>query len=116
MKYWIGVNIRSSSQGLLNALENALPNRMDSRLWDTEQYVAHRGLDLDGTGIICASLFFNDFNERANFKAALGAINGFLHTALLGSFVKMSKCWHDELLSNGTPIKSDELEYEEVIT
>ena len=66
--------------------------------------------------IVCqASLYFNDFNDRANFKAALGAINGFMHTTLPGSFLKMSECWHDELLENGSPVKSDEIEFEETI-
>ena len=115
MKAWFGINIRSNNQGLLNAVENALPNRLDSRLWDTEQYKIYRGFDFYGVEFVTASLYFNDFNERANFKAALGAINGFMHTALSQSFLKMTKCWHDELLPNGSPIKPDELEFEEII-
>ena len=117
MKAWIGILIRSNNQGLLNAIENAIPNRLDNRLWDTDQYCLNRDIDIDIDGIefINISLFFNDFNERASFKAGLGGINGFLHAALPGSFLKMSKCWHDELESNGCPIKTDELEYEEVI-
>lgn len=115
MKAWIGINIRSSNQGLLNAIENAIPNRADHRLWDSDENALYRGFDLDGTELIHASLFFNDFNERASFKAILGAISGFLHTALPGSFIKMSKCWHDEKNNKGVTIKSDELEFEEII-
>ena len=114
MKAWIGINIRSNNQGLLNAIENAMPNRADNRLWISNENIVYRGFDFDGTGLIHASLFFNDFNERANFRATLGAINGFLHAALPGSFLKTSKCWHDEKLPNGCPIKQDELEYSEV--
>ena len=116
MKAWIGLYIKSNNQGLLNAVENAIPSRFDNRLWNTKQYNLSRYFDLDGIEVVCASLFFNDFNERASFKAGLGGINGFLHAALPGSFLKMSKCWHDELESNGCPIKTDELEYEEIIS
>ena len=115
MKAWIGIYIRTDNLGLLNAVENALPNRFDNRLWDTEQFVAARGVDMDGVEIVSASIFFNDFNERASFRAALGGIGGFLHAAMPGSFLKMSKCYHDELDENGNPTKSDELEYSEVI-
>lgn len=115
MKAWIGVYVRSNNQGLLNAIENALPNRLDARLWDSNENTINRSFDLDGTPFVSASLFFNDFNERTSFKAMLGAINGFLHAALPGSFVKMSKSWHDELI-NGLPMESDELEYAEVIS
>lgn len=116
MKAWIGIRVISNNQGLLNAVENMLPNRLDSRLWDSEQFTITRDFDMNGQEFIFASLFFNDFSERANFKAALGGITGFLHTALAGSFVKMSKCWHDEIGENDCPIKSDELEFEEVIS
>jgi hypothetical protein len=115
VKAWIGINIRSDKQGLLNAIENMLPHRMDSRLWDSDQYKVIRGFDIYGVEFVGASLFFNDFSERASFKAALGGINGFIHAALPQSFLKGSKCWHDELLPNGSPIKSDELEFETII-
>jgi len=109
MKYWIGLNIISNNPGLLNAVENAIPQRLDSKLWNGDYHV-NRGYDISGITSITASIFFNDFNERANFKASLGAINGFLHTALPGSFLKMSKCYHDEI-SN----KPDDLEFIEEI-
>ena len=115
MKHWFGLNIRSNNQGLLNAVEKALLGRFDSRLWNTDQYEVYRGFDFYGVEFVTASLYFNDFNDRANFKAALGAINGFMHTTLPGSFLKMSECWHDELLENGSPVKSDEIEFEETI-
>jgi len=116
MKAWIGINVISSNQGLLNAVENALPHKLDTRLWNTDEFVIDRKLD-DTTGqeYICASMFFNDFNERNDFKAILGGISGFLNAALPGSFIKMTKCWHDELLSNGTPVASDEIEFEEIV-
>ncbi len=115
MKAWMGVYIRSSNLGLLASVENMLPHRLDNRLWDTTQYVGARGSDMDGVECVSASLFFNDFNERASFKAALGGINGFIHIALPGSYIKMSKCWHDEIGGYGNPIASDELEYSEVV-
>ena len=115
MKAWIGINVRSDNQGLLNAIENILPNRLDNRLWASDEYIANRDFDIDGVEFVYASLFFNDFNERANFKAGLGFINGFLNAALPGSYLYMSKSWHDELGENDCPIKPDELEYEEVI-
>lgn len=115
MKAWMGILIKSDNQGLLNAVENMVPHRLDNRLWDTNQYSLFRNFNSDGNEFINVSIFFNDFNERANFKAALGGINGFLHAALPGSFVKGSKCWHDELGENGCPIEPDELEYEELI-
>ena len=115
MKAWIGIKIRSNNKGLLNAVENALPHRLDNRLWDSNEYIVQRSFELDEIEIINVSLFFNDFNERANFKAALGAINGFIKAALPGSFIKTSKCWHDELGENDCPIKTDEIETEEVV-
>jgi hypothetical protein len=115
MKAWIGISVISDNPALINAVENMLPHRLDSRLWDSDEYSVFKDTDTEGNEFINVSLFFNDFSERANFKAAMGGINGFLQTALPGSFVKGSKCWHDELLPNGSPVNIDELEFEEVI-
>lgn len=115
MKAWIGLKVNSNNPGLLNAIEDALLARFDSRLWNTDQYEAYRGVDFYGVEFVTASLYFNDFNDRANFKAALGAISGFMHTALSQSFLIMTECWHDELLPNGSPIKSDKVVFEKII-
>lgn len=115
MKAWIGISIISTNKGFLAAIENIMPYRLDNRLWDSDEYVLERSMTMEGIEVFNASLFFKDFNERANFKSALGGITGFLHAALPGSFLKTAKSWHDDKLPNGCPKKQDELEYSEIV-
>jgi hypothetical protein len=92
---YIGFYIRSNNTALLNAVFNMMPAREDSRLW-SGQYNLTRGPDeivFDGAEVVSASLYFNDFTERANFRSALGVINGFFNTALPGSYIIYSKSW-----------------------
>jgi hypothetical protein len=115
MLAWLGILIKSNNSVILNAVENMIPQRLDSRLWDSDEYVLDRKIDENGIEFVHVSIFFLDFNERANLRSALGGINGFIHTALPGSFIKETKCWHNELLPNNSPIKGDELEFEEAV-
>jgi hypothetical protein len=117
MKAWLGVHIMSDNQGLLNALEAATLNRLSGGgLWDSGVDGFGRGVDvITGIEEINISLFFDDFNERTSFRSALGGINGFIQVALPGSYIKGSKCWHDDVLPNGAPRYKDELEFEEVV-
>jgi hypothetical protein len=112
---WIGIYIRSDSLGLLNAVHNMAPHRFDSRLWDSDQYSLISGTDEEGTPFVSMSLFFLDFTERESFRGALNGINGFMNAALPRSELKMSNCWHHDLLPNGAPAKPDELTYPEII-
>lgn len=117
MKAWIEVFVKSENPAILSTIETVLPARLDSRLWDTAQYTLARGTDpIYGFEYVYASLFFNDFNERASFKAALGGINGFLKSPFSSGYIRGTKCWHDELDEKGSPIKSDEEDFMEVIT
>jgi hypothetical protein len=114
MVYWIGINVISNNQGLLNAVENVIPDKIDNRLWQTSEYQANKGIDDDGNNFFYASLFFDDITERDNFHVVLRGINGMLHSAMAGSYIKMTKCWHDEKV-NGLCTKLDELTFEEVV-
>ena len=114
MKAWIGIFIKSDNPGFLNAIENLLPDKSDVKLWQAEGDI-NRSYDIDGVECISASLFYNDFNDRANFKATLKGINGFLHVAESGSYMKETNSYHDELLPNGCPMQLDILEYSEII-
>jgi hypothetical protein len=111
----MGILVKSNNSVILNAVENMIPHRLDSRLWDSDEYGLDRGIDIDGIEYVVVSIFFLDFTERANFRAALGGINGFIHTALPGSFIRGARCWHNDILPNGTPRYKDELEFEEVV-
>lgn len=115
MKAWLGILVISDKQGLLNAFENMLLHRNDSRLWDSDQNKSMRGVNIFGQEYVYTSLFFNDFNERAFYKGALGGINGFIKAASRYSNIKMAKCWNDDLLPNGTPVKAAVLEFSEVV-
>ena len=112
----MGILVKSDKQALLNNIERMIPHRLDSKLWDSDEYRVKRGLDMAGVEFVRVSIFFLDFNERANFSASLGSIKGFIHSALPGSFIRLAKCYHNDLLPNGSPVKSDELEFEEVVT
>ena len=114
MKAWLGLHIISDNPAILNAIENMLPHLSDDRLWSSEEHQISKGT-IDGQNFIAASLFFNDFNERTSFKSALAGINGFIHAADIGSYIKGSKSYRDELLPNGTTKFVDELEFEEVV-
>lgn len=114
MKAWIGVYIRSSNQGFLNAVYNIGPHRLDNRLWDSDEYKLFRGTDMDGIEFVYMSLFFNDSNERDSFRSELGGINGFIHAALPGSYSKWTKCYHDEK-TDDLYTKLDELQGKEIV-
>lgn len=109
---WIGVYIKSDNQALLNAIYNMAPHRFDSRLWDSNEYKLLKSVDTDGIDFVRLSLFFLNYNDRASFRASLNNINGFMHIALPGSELIMTKCYHR------IPYKErqkDEIEYHEVI-
>ena len=114
MVYWIGINVISNNQGLLNAVENVIPEDVDNRLWQTSEYQSVSGIDLDGNKFFHASLFFNDITERDNFKVVVRRINGMLNFALSGSYIKMTKCYHDEKV-NGLCTRIDGITFEEVV-
>lgn len=116
MKAWIELFIKSENPAILNAVEMATPARLDSRLWDTDQYQLERGVDpIHGFEYVYASLFFNNFNERTSFKGVLGAINGFLNSPHSSGYIRGTKCYHDELNEKGSPKKPDEEEFYEVV-
>ena len=114
MIHWIGINVISNNQGLLNAVENVIPESVDNRLWQTSEYQLVSGINPDENKFLYASLFFNDVTERNNFKVILRGVNGMLNNALSGSYIKMTKCWHDEKV-NGLCTRLDELTFEEVV-
>lgn len=114
MVYWIGINVISNNQGLLNAVENVVPVKIDNRLWQTSEYKSARGIDLDGNKFFYSSLFFNDMAERDNFKVVVRGLSGMLNNVLSGSYIKMTKCWHDEKVG-GLCKKSDDLTFEEAV-
>lgn len=117
MKRWIGINVRSNNQGILNAVEAALLHPSDSRLCTISANSVNRTFEpITGCEVVNASLFFNDSNERADFEIALRKVNGFLNAALPGSFVKTAISYHDELDSKGCPVLPNELEEREVRT
>lgn len=113
MVYWIGISVISNSPGLLTAVENAIPVKIDNKLWQSDEYQSFRGVD-DGNDFFYASLFFNDLTDRENFNVVLRGINGMLNSALPGSYIKMTKCYHDEKVNNLCP-KLDEITFEEII-
>ncbi len=114
MKYWIGIHVISNNQGILNAIEKVIPTKVDNRLWQTSQFEAIQSIDIDGNNCFHASLFFNDIADRENFNTVLRGINGMINSAMSGSYIKMSKCWHDETV-NGLCSKLDQLTFEEIV-
>ncbi len=114
MKYWIGIYVGSNTPGLPNAVENVVLSKGDGRLWYTDEYVSNRGVDNDGNEYFTCSLFFMTESDRTAFHGTLQAINGMLNSAMPGSYIKMTKCWHDEKVNNLCP-RLDEMTYEEVI-
>ena len=114
MVYWIGINVISSNQGLLKAVGNIIPVKLDNKLWQSEEYKSIEDIDLDGNNFRYISLFFNDSTDRENFNVVLRGINGMLHSAMPGSFIKMTNCWPDEKV-NGLCAKLDEITFEEII-
>lgn len=112
MKYWIGVNAILNNQGFLNALGKATPNKVDSRLWQTDEYKSIRGIDPDGNNFFYASLFYETEIDCDDMLITLKGINGMLHSTMKGSYIIMTKCWHDEKV-NGLCTRRDEIVYEE---
>lgn len=116
MKRWIGINVRSNNQGILNAVEASLLHPSDSRLCPISANSVNRTFEpITGCGVVNASLFFNEGSERNDFETTLRKVTGFLHAALHGSFLELATTYHDELDSKGCPMFPDEIEYREVV-
>lgn len=115
MKYWIGINLISNNITFLDEYEGKTPVKLDSKLWDTNQYVSDRGVDLEGNNYLNVSLFFETPLWRNDFKTLIGKLSDYVEFLLPGSRIAITKCWHDELLPNGTPVFTDELEFLEEI-
>lgn len=94
MIHSLDINILTNNQGLLNAVNNQLPTKTDSRIWDSE-YVLHEGEE-DGIKYIRGHIRFHNDNDRLGVVTALRGLSGMIHACEEGSYLKGHNCYHDE--------------------
>lgn len=112
MVHWIGVNLIVNNQGLLASVRNLTPDKVDGRLWQTDEYGFKEDFDLEGNRFLFLSLFYNSESDRNAYFTAIKKLEGMIHSALPGSYIVMTECWHDEKV-NGLCTKLDKIVYEE---
>ena len=100
MKYSIQAYIKTNNSGIRNAVQQLIPDKDDSRIWDA-QYTCIDTVDEDGEFFIC-NVNFHVQADRDGVVKSMKAFPGIINACEMGSYVKEYKSWHDEAV-NGVP-------------
>lgn len=107
MKYSFQCYIKTDNDGIRNAVQQLIPDRDDSRIWDV-QYSCVDTVDEDGKVFIC-NINFHMESDRNGITTSVKGLTGVINACNRGSYVKEYKCFHDEAI-NGVPPRKCEQE------
>ena len=94
MKYSIQCYIKTSNQGIRNAVKQLIPSADDSRIWDVE----YRPLDTieEGVPVFYCNVNFHTKEGRDGVANAIKGLAGVINACDEHSHVTTYKCFHDE--------------------
>jgi hypothetical protein len=99
MKYSLDVHVICNNQTIIDALKAKVPAKTDAQLWDVE-YHKEEGTDIDGNKFLSAEVRFNQEVDRTvawNWLKNKVQEAGILPQILTGSYLRVHKCYHDEV-------------------
>jgi hypothetical protein len=101
VKYSIQAYIKTSIQGLGNAVKQLIPSPDDSRIWDTG-YACVDTVD-EGGPVFIINISFHVESDRHGVYDSIKALDGVIQGCDIGSYVRIYKTWHDEAVDGIPP-------------
>jgi len=101
MKYSIQAYIKTSNNGIRNAVQQLIPSKDDPSIWDS-QYECIDTVDEDGK-VLVINASFHVKSERDGVVASMKGLAGVINACEVGSFVMEYKTWHDEAVDGIPP-------------